>query len=207
MIYDVLISCLATTGIAGALVYSYKIAHSLVYPVGIVKKMDQPSRQEPAAIGLFPASISALEREVRNSRLRNAASHEKARILSSGEHLVLNRHYELIYRARVAKVRRHTFQGREEKVWRCDHCGKVQFSAGLKCEYCEHAAVPPLAKEPTKTQRAGGDLIEPGQSLQSHSAAIQDLERRIRQLELESIKRQQARPEEEDLQIPQDWVH
>ncbi len=150
MVYDAFILSLTILGIASVVVFSYKIAHSRLYPVGIVRKLpgsrkpiDEAAAQLGGLVDVPPEQIAA-----------------------------------------AAPIRVEPAPGKE--MWRCEKCGLLQYRGkDFQCRRCD----------PMATQ--GGhfalekEIAEHGEALKLQRKLVKDLEKRIRQLEVELVKKSQ----------------
>ena len=163
MFYDVLIFASAAVGIAGVFVYSYKISHSRVYVVGIVRE-----------------KAAALNQTVK--REQDAEDLPASAVLGVPSAIAI--------------------EIREAKKPRCERCGRLQdFSENRsRCRHCGHAFSLEVASEneqPSETEsRLETIQAEQSYSLKKHEKLFMDFDKRIRQLERESLV--QSLPKIED---------
>jgi hypothetical protein len=202
--------------IVGFGVYYYKISHSRAYAVGIVKEIPAP-----AGVALDKwGQLLLWQEDAMGDPLHNPSSRDiVARRQFSGHSELTQRERRAlerygmdetaldITRSEYRLVFKHTAD-RVRKVWRCDNCELVQMGRDDKCRRCGTPRPQASASEVfagterlfhTKTGEHRKSLIE------SRSDMLQDLEKRIRELELESI-RKPTRREDEQLTRRQDWI-
>jgi hypothetical protein len=162
VVYDAFISTLTVVGIVTALVYSYKIARSRVYPVGIVREL-------PEARKSIEAPPEQREATTPPARWEGA--------------------------------------GAGKETWRCESCGLVQARGkDLQCRRCKHITLSQFAMTVEKMEESVAnepeqlalekEIAEHGATLKAHSKLFKDIEKRIRLLEVESVKKSQEAAEE-----------
>jgi hypothetical protein len=168
--YDALIIILMIAGISTALVYSYKITHSRVYPVGMVRE--------------FPDALKSIEIPTKQPTVKTTP---------------------IVWE--VAP---------EKDAWRCESCGLVQpRKKGFQCRRCKQISSlqatvaiekmeESLANEPDQVA-LGRDVAEHSQALKLYSRMFKDLEKRIRQLEVEAVQKSQEAAQENPRQ--QELIH
>ncbi|HXL09674.1 MAG TPA: hypothetical protein VN966_05595 [Candidatus Bathyarchaeia archaeon] len=172
-VYDVFILGLMIVGITSLVVFSYKIFHSRVYPVGIVRRV--PAAQEyvdKTSTGL--TGFKSLQTELMSLLDKGWSNSEIARDLHLSEQDIK----DYLQRAtwEVYSKRRLSPQS-----------GKRQYMLALHnlehpLHECEHSA---LEEE----------VIGHGEALKLHSR-LEDFEKRIRRLEVESVQKLQEAAEE-----------
>jgi len=154
--YDVFIFGLTILGISTVVVFSYKIFHSRVYPVGMVRKV--PESQEYADVG--DLRLSAQEQGMYYSQ-RTAWKKYAKRDLRG-------RTVKLHYKLSPAHYLPHKFETEHAFTF-----------------YLRASAKDPAQKGP----------VEHEEALKLHSR-LEDLEKRIRQLEIETVQKVQEAAEE-----------
>jgi len=157
MFYDITVFALAVSGVAGVLVYSYKIFRSRVYVVGIVHEKAKPSVIVP--------------QDVATDMLPRGIAEEPVGI-------------EVVFAL-------------PEKWCSCERCGMPQKldPEFPRCKICGHALE--LAENSDRQlisvieeryERIETELSEQQYSLKAHHKVVMDMEKRIRQLERESVR-------------------
>jgi hypothetical protein len=164
-------------GISGVVVFSYKIFHSRVYPVGMVRKMPVPQENiEEASTGLS-ASQSGLQAELMSLLEKGWSIKETARDLHHSEQDIL-KHYLLRMKWKEVYAKRR-------------QSGGSQFKFALHNLHLGETAI--LEWEDSALE---DEIVEHGEALKSHSKQFEDLEKRIRRLESESVQKLQEAAEE-----------
>ena len=158
MLYDVFIVSLMMAGITGIVVYSYKIAHSRVYPVGIVRSMPKARPLDPEAsrslddgLRAFRVAENALSADVLDYALR-----ELRYATVTKEDFPLLLHGPLKIRGRVTR---------------------------------------PSSPEEDKSA-IEKKVAEQGEALKQYSKMLRELDKRVRQLETDSVEKLQETIEE-----------
>jgi hypothetical protein len=168
MLYNVFILTLMISGLATVAVFSYKIARSPIFPVGIVQ--ERPPRQ------------SLLERDLGNEAARLwAGTHAVPEW--AGRHAVPGKRFEiamqdLLMRGDVAQCRTVLREDDESK----DHAWVVAVDEGVV-----------LIDRRSSVEM---DVAGQGEQLSSHEKILRAFEKRIRQLEVESVAKIQAAAED-----------
>ena len=219
MFYDVSMLILTIVGVVGTVVYSYKMSRTRVYPVGGVrlppgKRLVAPSiaAQSPVLTEpkpeVTPEFVTAhWVGDVKDYFARN----EKPRLAASGSETSKRFSYhvidhpamsgEFIFLDDVNVLEGVSWQ---PSGWRsCPNCGFVQkYEKEARCTQCSYALEQP-------TMVTGGLEIKKASALQSqvsqHSQALQEMDRRIRELEKESVVKKIAEVAREE-EKRQNWV-
>jgi len=163
-VYDVFILGLMTVGITSLVVFSYKIFHSRVYAVGIVRKV--PAVQE---------------------YVEEASAGELISLLNKGW---TNREIAKDLRLPEQEVRYHIHRKLDAK----QQTGEQQHKLAIYYVGQTHLH----EREDSALEE---EVVEHGEALKLHSR-IEDIEKRIRRLEVESVQKLQEATEEK-LQSPQ----
>ncbi len=176
--YDVFILSLMIAAITSLVVFSYKIFHSRVYAVGIVRKVPAVQLQEyvdEASAGDFKGDLQA---ELMCLLGKGWSNSEIARDLHLSEQDIKNH------------LRRMTW-----KMYAKRNQSQHKFALHY-LHFGETAFVEPVLED---------EVVEHGEALKLHSKQFEDFEKRIRRLEIESLqKRQEAT---EDKPQPPHVVH
>lgn len=185
MVYDVFIFSLTVLGIVTALVYSHKIAHSRVYPVGMVRKM-------PAA---SPAQerVDEITVHLPDSLLQGDIIELVAKGLSNSD---------------IAK----DLHISESEVKRCIH--RLALGASVKKKAAnwqifadkEFGTFQPRLRQPllhAERLTLEAEVTEQSEILEHHLNLFADLEKRVRRLEVEKVRMSQEAAAEEKPHPPQ----
>jgi hypothetical protein len=181
--YDVLIFGLMILGISTAVVFSYKIAHSSVYPVGMVRKM--PSSQDSGEGALACESAPPAD------LIDFATEGEIIRHANVSEQTV--RKY--VYRMALRESAKQHLKGQIRKLqpikivlfqdrWETPFRGPEPEDVALEKEVAEHS-----------------------ETLEYHSISFAALEKRVRKLEVESVKKSQEIAKEKAQVLQPETVH
>lgn len=165
-------------GITSLVVFSYKIFHSRVYPVGMVRKIRTP--QEVSDFG------TDLEADLTDYLTRDWSTKEIA------EHLHLSEEDVKDYLNRV----RWKLYAKQQSGLKS---GKQQYRLVLLDYWAQKQ---PSHKSKTKEHALEKEVVEHGETLQFHSERFEEIEKRIRQLEVKSVQELQEATEEKS-QPPQ----
>ncbi len=191
MIYDAFILSLAIAGIVGVLVYSYKMAHSRVYPIGIVRK--------PAA------TRKSVYDAIADLQLRR---YEDVRAVEGIQSLHT---YRLLFKEAVQAKGTHAAPGKSS--WQSiavalsdrvllDTDIDIFFAPRKKSGRSEE-----LAKEGAGRSAIEEAVGEHAKALEFHQRLFQHLEERIRELELESLRKLENVGEEKPHTARTDLIH
>ncbi len=167
--YDVFILGLMIVGISSVVVFSYKIFHGRVYPVGMVRRIPV-SQENVDKSSDFQSSFQA---ELMSLLEKDCSIKEIARDLHLSEHEIeghLQRVRWKVYAKQYAKQRRLSPQS-----------GKGQYRLTLRLG------------ETASLEREDSALEE---KVRLHSKQFEDFEKRIRRLETESVQKLQEATEE-----------
>jgi hypothetical protein len=161
--YDAFIFVLTAVGIVTVIVYSYKINHSRVSPIGMVRSLSDPLES------VQPLATEQQIVEIDSALLKATAWKES---------------------------------------WRCESCGLIQpRGKDSQCRRCKKHAVFQMTMsleripEDSSIDESGqlaleGEIAEHGETLKEHDKIFRNFEKRIRQLELESLQKSQEYAEE-----------
>lgn len=185
--YDVFILGLMIVGIMSLVVYSYKIFNSRVYPVGIVRRtpatqeyIDETSAGLGFETGLQPDLMSLLDKDWSDTEI--------ARDLNLSEQDIK----DYLQRVRNWEVRAKGRIGLQS--------GRRQYKLAL-----HHLRQNPLREREESPLEE--EVVEHGEALKIHSKQFEDFEKRIRKLEVESVRKQQEAAEEKlPLMLPGEMV-
>ena len=86
-----------------------------------------------------------------------------------------------------------------KEVWRCDKCLLVQFATDdPRCRRCKHhrSSVAQTTEVPGQERTEDSGLVAIQRELAEQGKALERVERRIRQLEVDSVQRLQGIPRE-----------
>jgi hypothetical protein len=170
--YDAFILTLSALGIATVLVYSYKIAHSPLRTVGIVRELPESQKSGVDSI-------------------RHAGS--------TGSPM-------------------WSMSANGKETWRCEGCGLVQSrSTDFQCRRCKEKSalrfvmayeiVGDSGPDESAQSALEGEVAQHGETLKAHSRLFKDIEKRLRQVELESVKRSQEAVEEHPQTSQTEFIH
>jgi hypothetical protein len=189
VLYDILISSLTVTGIVGSILYSYKLARSRVYPIGIVRNIPQ-QLDENGAVAPTEPDFFLNKRQIPSRRVHVS----RVKFYGGGPATVVT-HYQVKALHRELHDAPLAAEASQENIfWSCEKCGFLQGTSKDKyqCRHCGNHSSPLSLR--VATVRSGrpvnARLTEIGQSVDAHSQVLEDLEKRIRQLELDTIKKQ-----------------
>ena len=175
--YDVFILALMMVGISSVVVCSYKIFHSRVHPVGMVRKIpSSPQRVDEASAGLLDLKKS-LQAELVSLLGKGWSTEEIARDLHLSEEDIKD------------YIQRMTWEAYARRGFRV-HSGKQQYIVTVG-----HS----LAQNPFHEREESAleeEVVEQGEALKSHSKQLEEIEKRIRRLEIESVQKLQEATEE-----------
>ena len=171
--YDVIILCLMLAGISAVAVFSYKIFRSRVYPVGMVRKI--PLLQ--AYIDERSAGLSDFGNVLETGDLKRlmaeGCSHEEiATVLHISEPDVKDL-LQRVTRKLYAKGRSGPHSGKRQYYYLAENPFHERGDSALEEEVVEH-----------------------GEALKLHSKQFEEIDKRIRRLEIESVQKLQEATEE-----------
>jgi len=158
-VYDVFILGLMIVGISTAVVFSYKIFHSRVYPVGMVRRKISVS---PEDVDVFE---SGLETDVMDYLARETSSRKIADLHLSKQNV---KDWRVYAKRRLGPKSHYKFPLR----------------------YLQTAS---LEQEDSALEE---EVVEHGEALKYHSKQLEEIEERIRRLEIESVQKLQEATEE-----------
>lgn len=168
-LYDFFIWSLTVIGILGIAVFSYKMAHSRGYPIGIVRRRDV-SQSIDASEGilvpgpfldeLYQATTPNLQKEILSLIGKGCRNVEIAQALHVSEHTV--RRLVFRYSQSQSKLTKAVYQPRHEEYY-----PQVTFNFDSVLQEL------PAEKDPTLEKK------------------VEDLEKRIRRLEVQSVLKSQ----------------
>jgi len=181
-VYDVFILVLMIAGIASLVVFSYKVFHSRVYPVGMVRKI--PSSQAYIDEAGLPDFKTESQSELMSLLNKGLTNREIARYLAVSEQDVKDRLQRMTWKV-YAKRRLRSPQSEKHHVH--FYLGKT------------------AVLEPLEDSALEEEVVEHGEALKLHSKQFEDFEKRLRRLEIESVQKRQEATEEKP-QPPQ-MVH
>jgi hypothetical protein len=169
-VYDLFILALMILGISSVVVFSYKIFHSRVYPVGVVRKI--PASQEDLET-LAEPSVFRTQAELMSLLDKECTDEEIAQTV----HLT----------AQKIRYYRHRIRRKlDAKQLPSDPTGKhAIYYVGLK--YLRDPEDPALEDE----------VVEHGEALKIQARQFEAFEKRLRRLEVESVKKLQEAAEEQ----------
>jgi len=172
-VYDVFILGLMIVGITSLVVFSYKIFHSRVYPVGIVRRVPAAQEDVEDASDVLPDFNTDLQAEFMSLLNKGLTKSEIAQYLRVSEHDIKDHLRRMTWKMYAKRSQsQHKF---------------VLHNLHLR----ETAFVEPVLEE---------KVVEHGEATKLHSR-LEDIEKRIRRLEVESVQKLQEA--EEKPQSPQ----
>ena len=174
--YDLFILCLMTAAILTVLVSSFKIFRSRVYPIGMVRKVPVPSK--PAEILPEFSSEDDFQEELLRFFLDKGCSNSEA-----FENLYLSeRGVKDFQQARLFYTK--------QRLW-----------PKSKLAFRYHRSRRDPLDEHEDTAISTEDIVKHGE-VRKLNAKVENMEKRIRQLEIESLEKVQAAIEEQTPQVP-----
>lgn len=198
MLYDVFVVSFMTLGIAGLAFYSYRISRSRVYPVGIVR--DGRASAAKAAHTFVPTRAQSLAAEYlilsENMRSQNRGQlpdidRKRLNLMVHRSLSAFNEGTEWVSSSGPSFPRYAELSvGYGEGSWYCPKCGLLQkLEKDVRCRRCAYALESKLAKQPSKAEEMSSEQGRPEvlNQIAKHGQALQELEKRIRQLEKESV--------------------
>ncbi len=171
--YDAFILVLMIVGISTVVVFSYKIFHSRVYPVGIVRSV--PAAQEYAEDA--SAEPSNLATDFNRLMAEGCSVGDIANNLHLSEQDV--KHY--IYRVKWDIYSKRRFSSQ---------IGKQQYRLAVR-----YRGQKP-SDEPETDPDLKKEVSEHGEALKLHDELFKDIEQRMRKLEVETVQKLQEAAEE-----------
>jgi hypothetical protein len=172
-------------GITSLVVFSYKIFRSRVYPVGMVRKIP-PSQEylDEPSVGLrFETSIHS---DLMSLLHQGWSVTEIARDLNLSEQDIKN------YIQRVRNWEVHAKGRGLQSGWR-------QYRLVLRHNLEQNPSregKDSTLEELLRTIRTAEEIVEHGEALKIHSKQFEEIEKRIRRLEIESVQKLQEATEE-----------
>jgi hypothetical protein len=184
-VYDVFILGLTIAGISAVVVFSYKIFHSRVYPVGMVRRIPAIQECEDATTSILPNFETPFEQDelIKAVIVEGFSDKELARDLNLSAADIK----DYLQRTRGLWSKR-TLKGQVQVGLRHYRLG---IRHNLEQNPFHEREDSPLKKEP----------VEHAEALKLHSK-LEDFEKRIRRLEIESLEKFQEATEEKP-QSPQ----
>lgn len=168
--YDVFILGLMTVGISSVVVFSYKIFHSRVYPVGIVRRMPVAQECVDERSAELPASPRRFQQELMSLLEKEWSIGEIADLHLSETDIEGHLQRVKVFAKNYSKQRRPRPQS-----------GREQYRLALRLG------------ETASLEREDSALeVE----VKLHSKQFEDFEKRIRRLEIESVQKVQEAAEE-----------
>jgi hypothetical protein len=222
VLYNVSMLVLTIVGVVGIAVYSYKMSRTPVYPVGIVRK---PRVTRPVALPLAdkaPSVVIPPKQEITPDFVNSQwaaldnylvrASAEKPGVDATGKfgtyqvkhHALENAKYVFFDDADdVLLTTGSVWNQYDLSSWSCPRCGLLQkYEKEARCAQCSY--VPDrLANVTVSLESTKASALQT--QVSQHDQTLQDLDKRIRELEKESVVKkiaEVARKEEKR----QDWV-
>jgi hypothetical protein len=185
VVYDVFILGLMIVGISGVVVFSYKIFHSRVYPVGIVRRT--PTIHEE----LNNATVRALSDFWATAELPEVSMLE-------------GWHYKEIADLRLSEQNIVDYLQRQiRKKYLVPGLGLLLDRREYKNALRHLGANPFHEREDSPLEE---EVVEHGEALELHSKRLEEIEKRIRRSEVKSVQELQEATEENP-QPPQQVVH
>lgn len=175
--YDVFIPALMVVGISSLVLLSYKILHSRVYPVGIVRRVPAAQECVDEASTELPGSLSGSQTELISLVAKGWTNKEIARDLNLSEYTV---------RSRLHRILRKL----DAKQQPSSPTVKQQHELA---HYYLRQQNPFHEREDSPLEE---EVVEHGEALKLHSKQFEDFEKRIRRLEVESVQKLQEDAEE-----------
>lgn len=177
--YDVFILCLMLSGILAVVVYSYKIFRSYVYPVGMVRRTPAIQECEDATTSILPDFETPFEQDefIKAVIVEGFSDKELDRDLNLSEADIkdyLQRDTKKVYAKRRLRA----------------HSGWRQYRLVLRHNLEQN----PSREEKDSTLEE--EIVEHGEALKIHSKQFEEIEKRIRRLEIESVQKLQEATEE-----------
>ena len=176
--YDVFILGLMIVGITSLVVFSYKIFHSRVYPVGIVRRVPAAQELVDEASAESSGFGAGLEADLMDYLARDWSNIEIARDLNLSEQDV-KKHLQRVTWALHAKRR----SGLKS--------GKQQYKLALLHYWAQKQPHEPETEDPALEK----EVIEHGEALKLHSKQLEELEKKMRRLEIKSVQELQEAEE------------
>ena len=171
--YDVFILGLMIVGISSVVVFSYKIFHSRVYPVGIVRRVPAVQLQEyvdeASAESGFGTSFEAAD--LIDYLARDCSNIEIARYLNLSEQDV-KYHLQRVTWA-LREKRRFALQSGKRQYKLALHLGKAAFLESVLED----------------------EMVEHREAMKLYSKQLEELEKKIRRLEIKSVQKLQETTE------------
>lgn len=204
MLYNVFMLVLTIVGVVGIVVYSYKMSRTPVYPVGIVRKPQEtrpvvPSMAEKSLVVTEPKPVVTHELETsywRDDMYYFLAKPEMTKL--SHQDLEPN---NILFVDDVPESVWSDMSG--GGWWTCPNCKSVQkYEKEARCVQCSFALGPDtnviIGLETTKESALHSQLSQ-------HHQALREMDKRIRELEKESVAKKIAEVAREE-EKRQDWL-
>jgi hypothetical protein len=182
MLYNIIVFLLTVAGIAGAFYFSEKIARGPVRHVGMIRHAPGSVSKVPDANG---AEVDALRLTIAEGVYRDAYfdAAKKTDVGSSALDRVI---FERLY---VEGFTKH----RHRKMWRCDKCGLVQYCGkDLRCRSCASSYTEKIEESLSeKVNEVEAQVRLQSRMLDKHFEMFASLEKKVRELEMDKLRKSQ----------------